>query len=197
MYIYKITNLINGKIYIGLSTKTIEASQTYYGSGSLIKEAIRKYGKINFTKEILEQEIESREILTELEKYWIAHYKSNTREVGYNLTHGGDGTGGLEFTKERRDKIGNANRKPKTGKALESSQNNMAIARKHITNFSKSDKTKERISMAIKGRHWYHNPENPIENGQYYEAPIGWNPGRGATYSRPSGLTYKNSKSSE
>jgi group I intron endonuclease len=197
MYIYKTTNLVNGKIYIGLSTKSVEESQSYYGSGALIKEAIRKYGKSNFAKEILEQNVTSREDLIGLEKYWIAHHKSNNREIGYNLTHGGDGTGGLEFTKERREKIGNANRKPKTGKALESSKNNMAIARSKVTNFSKSDTTRARISLAIKGRHWYHNPANPIENGQYYEAPVGWNPGRGSAYTRPSGLTYKNSKSSE
>lgn len=52
MYIYKITNLLNGKIYVGKHTcKNIE--NLYYGSGVAIKSAIKKYGKENFKKDVL------------------------------------------------------------------------------------------------------------------------------------------------
>ncbi len=51
MEIYKITNNINKKIYIG---KDITCNPNYFGSGVFIKKAITKYGRENFTKEIID-----------------------------------------------------------------------------------------------------------------------------------------------
>ena len=51
MIIYKTTNLINNKIYIGQDSRN---NPYYYGSGTIITLAIKKYGKNNFKKEILE-----------------------------------------------------------------------------------------------------------------------------------------------
>jgi len=90
VYIYLITNLINKKIYVGKSTKNVEDSVDYYGSGRLINLAINKYGIGNFIKEIL---FECNDLieLNHFEKYFISKYNSNNLEVGYNLTSGGDG----------------------------------------------------------------------------------------------------------
>jgi len=85
MYIYKTTNLINNKIYIG---QTKQDKQYYYGSGTLIKEAIKKYGKRNFKKEIIEY-VENENDLDDKEKNWINYYKSNNLDIGYNLESGG------------------------------------------------------------------------------------------------------------
>ena len=49
--IYKTTNLINGKIYVGSDISNIPS---YLGSGKILKCAIKKYGKDNFQKEILD-----------------------------------------------------------------------------------------------------------------------------------------------
>lgn len=51
MVIYKITNTINGKIYIG---KQSNRNKKYMGSGKWIKRAIKKYGRSNFIKEIID-----------------------------------------------------------------------------------------------------------------------------------------------
>ena len=50
MLIYKITNNIDGKIYIGLYSKSKENFQKYWGSGVLISRVIKKYGKANLKK---------------------------------------------------------------------------------------------------------------------------------------------------
>lgn len=85
MVIYKTTNLINGKFYIG---KDVKNKKTYLGSGKILKQAIDKYGKENFKKEILEYCIDLVH-LDEREIYWIDKY--NAIENGYNLTEGGTG----------------------------------------------------------------------------------------------------------
>lgn len=87
MIVYLIRNKINGKIYIG---KEVTTKSRYYGSGVLIKAAIKKYGKSNFTKEIL-IECSTLEELTEKEKYYIELYRSRDPKVGYNIALGGTG----------------------------------------------------------------------------------------------------------
>ena len=88
MQVYKTTNLVNGKIYIG---KDVKSRPNYLGSGIRLKNAIIKYGKDNFNKEILEDNIADKQHLSQREIYWIEYYKSNDREIGYNLTKGGEG----------------------------------------------------------------------------------------------------------
>lgn len=72
-YIYKITNLLNGKMYIGqrLVPKNMDIEKDkYLGSGNLIIAAVKKYGKSNFKKEILEI-CNSRKKADELENYYF------------------------------------------------------------------------------------------------------------------------------
>jgi len=65
MIIYKTTNLINGKIYIGLDTHN---NPKYLGSGKLLHFAIEKYGISAFSKEIIDRGETIKE-LNEKEKY--------------------------------------------------------------------------------------------------------------------------------
>jgi group I intron endonuclease len=92
MIIYKTLNTVNGKYYIGMDTKN---DPNYLGSGTLLKQAIQKYGKDSFKKIILEQ-CDSVEQLKEQEKYWISTYNACSDRESYNISTGG--TGGDNFT---------------------------------------------------------------------------------------------------
>ena len=90
-YLYKITNKINGRYYIGVHTAKNE-NDYYMGSGTALKLAIKKYGKKNFMKEILEyfendSDMFNRERET-VDKEFIKN--PNT----YNIMLGGKGLGG-------------------------------------------------------------------------------------------------------
>lgn len=95
-FIYKVTNTVNGKVYVGQTTATVEerwrwhrnaAGTTTHPHKSALHEAMRKYGKDKFVVETIEEC--KCENLNEREKYWIA--RLDTYRNGYNLTTGGDG----------------------------------------------------------------------------------------------------------
>ncbi len=87
MIIYKTTNLINGKIYIGLDTKS---DSDYFGSGVLLQKAILKYGVENFKKSVIDSSEDFKELCLK-EIFWINFYNSKNRAVGYNIANGGIG----------------------------------------------------------------------------------------------------------
>ncbi len=87
MIIYETINLINGKKYIGMDKNN---DSNYLGSGKGILRAIKKYGKQNFQKTIIEH-CTSIEHLIEREIYWIAHYNAVKDRQYYNMKPGGNG----------------------------------------------------------------------------------------------------------
>jgi len=87
-YLYQITNTKNSKIYVGVH-KTDKPNDDYMGSGHLIKRAINKYGKENFTKTILAS-FSNREDAYKAESE-IVTPEFLLREDVYNINKGGDG----------------------------------------------------------------------------------------------------------
>jgi hypothetical protein len=87
MYIYKISNTINGRWYIG---KHNGSDPNYMGSGKLLKQAYKKYGQENFIKEVLELCITDQE-LNLREQHWIATTNAIQDPMSYNLAEGGSG----------------------------------------------------------------------------------------------------------
>jgi hypothetical protein len=83
--VYKITNLVNGKFYIG-AHKTSNKDDGYMGSGKIIRKAIKKYGRENFTKEIL-LECSSAEEMFDKEREMVVVNPT----VSYNIKPGGTG----------------------------------------------------------------------------------------------------------
>jgi hypothetical protein len=100
MIIYKTTNLINGKIYVGKDTLNRPG---YLGSGIYLKNAISKYGIENFTKETIET-CQSKDELCERELFWIKELKSQDKSIGYNISDGGEG-GDTYTNNPRRNEI--------------------------------------------------------------------------------------------
>ena len=86
-YVYKTTNLINGKIYVG-QKKSDKFIPTYFGSGTLIRRAVEKYGVDNFKVEIIDSSEDAFD-LDEREKFWIEELKSNFKYGNYNIADGG------------------------------------------------------------------------------------------------------------
>lgn len=101
--IYRIINLINGKIYIGRTRRTIKKRWMEHKKPSAtscfyLSNAIQKYGSDSFLVEEIDR-ADSEEELNQLEKQWIDFYQSNKKHIGYNIRGGGDYLG---ISDERR-----------------------------------------------------------------------------------------------
>lgn len=98
-YIYKITNKINNKIYIGFTSKTIQErlqehinkSQKSSAKKQIIHKAIKKYGKENFIIEEVDSSTDYNYCLNVLEPYYIKLYNALDKSIGYNVGTGGEG----------------------------------------------------------------------------------------------------------
>lgn len=101
-YIYSITNKINGKIYIG---QHIGNNKKYFGSGKILKRAIKKYGESSFYKTIIMKGDYDKPILNELEVHFIKTYNTTDPKIGYNLTEGGEGILGHKHTVDSKNKM--------------------------------------------------------------------------------------------
>lgn len=87
-YIYRITNLVNDKTYIGRhKIKKDESFLTYMGSGRLINSAVAKYGRNNFLKEILEY-ADTQDELSAMELVYIEQ-EIALGHSEYNIDHSG------------------------------------------------------------------------------------------------------------
>lgn len=91
-YIYKTTCLITNKIYIGKHKSEVFVGTKYLGSGKHLTNAVKLYGKENFYIELL-CECNSLCELNNKEKFYIKMFNSRNRDIGMNISIGGDGAG--------------------------------------------------------------------------------------------------------
>ena len=137
--IYKITNTVNNKIYIG-SHKTLDINDNYMGSGKYLKYAINKYGLDNFKKEILFLFDNPADMYKKEAE--LVNIDFISEEYTYNLKCGG--SGGFDFINNQ--KINNkANQCAKGGKAVALNGGGFK-GKKH------SAETKENLSKKLIGR---------------------------------------------
>lgn len=136
--VYLITNIENKKQYVGITKFSIEERFLQHTKkGFLLTEAIQKYGKENFSIELIEK-VESAERTYELEIFYIQKYNTKVPN-GYNLTDGGDGVFGWEVSEEYRkecsERVKQLHKEKKVG----------MYGKNH------SEETKEKMSSSLKG----------------------------------------------
>ena len=154
MIIYKLTNKVNGKVYIGQTVKSLDwrmkqhLSKVNVGSNTYIHNAIRKYGWDNFDVEVVAN-ASSKEELDYLEKYYIKQYDSvNT---GYNLSFGGDDNCmNCPKTKDKHDRI---MRTPEVRAKISASM------KKYIAEHGVSDEHRKHVSEGL--RRFYDSGKKP------------------------------------
>jgi hypothetical protein len=167
-FIYKTVNTINGKFYLGMhSTSNLEDG--YLGSGSMLSKSIKKYGRENFTIEILEF-CESREKLR-LREYEVITQDviddpmcMNIRLGGYN----GIGTYGKKLKKREYKPLSESHKASlrKAMKGIAGKYERTTEIREKAANTLKdqkqSEETKKKRSDSIK-KFWQENPEAKVK----------------------------------
>lgn len=167
MIIYKITNKVNNKVYVGQTTRTLEIRWKCHINESKhqhrpICRAIRKHGKENFYIEQLEY-CSNKSELDEKEKYWIEKLNSMNPSFGYNARAGGNET---TFSDRTRQKMSLAKKgKPSNKK-----------------DFSCSPETAAKISAANKGKRAWNkgrklNQEEIRKHSEVRKGKTAWNKG--------------------
>lgn len=189
-YVYKTTNTVDGKIYVGRHKprKQDTVDYSYFGSGIHIRNALQAYGKKNFKTEILEW-CDTPDGLNDREKFWIANLDARNPDKGYNLSEGGQGVDSVflshpgklngmygvhrfgednpnygkrhTFSEEIRKRMSQADRKPR-GPLSEETKRKMSEAWSYEKHITPEFRAK--ISKAIKGRK--HTDETKLKMSQ-------------------------------
>jgi group I intron endonuclease len=173
--VYKITNLVNGKIYIGKTSDADERWEKHLKIArnkedkayQYLHKSINKYGEDNFKVEVLDNGL-TEKIAFEREEFWIRTFDSQNDNIGMNLTAGGEGATGLKWTEVSRDKIRGENNhnfgkeitpevKAKLSAAL-SGENNPFYGKTHsdktiefLANREVAEEIREIISLGCRG----------------------------------------------
>ena len=149
--IYKATNTINGKCYVGFDSnypkrKDQHIRQSLRGQGHHFHKAIKKYGIDCFIWEIIYQSKELDHTLNVMESYFIEKY--NSYKDGYNLTLGGEGATGRIHSEETKRKMSESQKKSIRNPHSEETKRKMSESHKGK---AKSEEHKRKLSEAFKG----------------------------------------------
>jgi len=158
--IYKTTNLINNKFYIGLHA-TDNLNDGYLGSGIFLKKAIKKYGKENFKKEILHILNTKKEMISKEKE--IVNEEFVKRNDTYNMTKGGYGLSTLSEEK-RLETIEKIRKSNKERDSTESSKQRIETLLKKDPEIFKKMGEKSKIKQKENYAKGYINPKQRLDN---------------------------------
>jgi len=174
---YKITNTVNGKVYIGITQRSLSerwrdhlkpVKYNLEQNMHILHEAIKKYGEQAFTIEEIGQS-DTAEGVKLLEQMFIRQFNSfYANGAGYNMTYGGDGTTGHIVTEEQRQKMSKSHVGKSKGPHTQETKDKISAIHKinkhgpsKLCNqrrsetgrgVPRSDDVKERIRATLKGR---------------------------------------------
>jgi len=177
--IYKTTNLIDNKIYIG-QHKTNDLNDGYLGSGSILKLAISKHGRENFKQEILKFCSNDEELCNE-ELKAIELFGSSNKEIGYNILNYNHvytpnwGKGTSPKSKEGLKNIEAAN------KDLDKRMQISKTLKGHIVSEETKNKIRESLKSSFIKKYWCHHPltKKRMKLPLNEDMPVGWVKGTG------------------
>lgn len=197
-YIYLTTNQVTNKMYIGQHKSEI-FDHSYLGSGKLLRKAIAKYGRENFTC-ILLKECFSKAELNQSEIEYISKYKADTSDSYYNIAKGGDGHTCKPWNKGLRGLKVSENRLKALdyGRHLPSSEKHKKQLSERRKSCIVSEDTRKLLSQNAKGRVAVNNGTQckkilPEELDNYLAQ--GWKRGQPKNYSEDSYNKFKASLS--
>lgn len=209
--VYETTNLINGKKYIGVDSKD---DPEYLGSGKLLKKAILKYGKDNFTKKVI-NEFKTAKDAFQFEREIIKKLDAVSSKNYYNIHEGGKG--GKTWIGDKRPESHcqaisdavkgripwnkNIPRSSETKKKLSLAKKGVPLSLEHRENISKGMKnlppisleTRKKISESLKGREFSNEHKLNLSNSLKGRDP--WNKGKTDVYSEETLKKMSSSKS--
>ena len=200
-FIYKTTNILNGKYYIGIHS-TDNLNDGYLGSGYILRLAIRKYGKENFVRDVIEF-LPNRKLLVEREKE-VVNLDEIAKMNCMNLMIGG--SGGAQVPEKQRKWFiagtnGFVNRINNDDEFREKIRNHLItqLKKNHkegvytyfkssFTGKNHTEETKKKMSLKAKkrvgekcsqyGTMWITNGNDNKKIKKDSEIPEGWNKGR-------------------
>ena len=166
--VYLITNKINGKQYIGATITKLNERWNRHVCDSLkerdgqsLHSAIRKYGKENFTIEVLEEHPDENHVFNVLESKYITQYKTHGSQGGYNMTNGGDGWLGMKHSEETKEIL----RQKSTGRIF-SEEARAKISAAHKGKISSNrGKPKPKMSLAKRGKYKTDEQKKSLSEG--------------------------------
>lgn len=170
MLIYMIENILNGKFYIGKTVRTVQVRFKQHIQcakkriNRKLYDAMNHYGIDKFVVHVIEDNIQSEDILNEREIYWIT--KLNATKYGYNMAEGGQGGASIvpkhwneKHHRSFHDYLYNRGGRELMSKRMK--ENNPMKGKKH------SKETREKISKIVKKYRREHpelfkGPNNPM-----------------------------------
>lgn len=155
--VYCITNTVNNKKYIGITTQGIyerfrkHKVEANNGSDRYLCKALRNYGAESFKIELVDDTASDYETLLKLEQYYIEKYDTFIPN-GYNMTVGGEGTVGRKHTDEARKKISEKRKGYKYSDAEKERIRQKSLEVAYWKGKTMSDEARQKMSEAKKGK---------------------------------------------